>query len=77
MELYYYGANAVTIENEQDTEHIYVTCDNPIFYSSLLRYLTNLHRSTGAEIHLPPEISIVAQQTGFDTLLKKNLVAAV
>jgi len=77
VELFYFGANAITIENEQDTEHIYVHCDNPFYYASLLRYLTNAYRNTGAEIHLPPEISSVAETTGFDRLLGQSGVATV
>lgn len=68
MELYYSGADAITIKNEGDTKDIFVFCRNPIFYASLLRYLTLLHRTTGAEIHLPKEIFEAAEATGFDKL---------
>ena len=72
VELFYSGLESVTIIDDKDSEHIYVHCPNSVYYSSLLRYLTNKHKLTGAEIHLPPEIADAAADTGFDELFKKK-----
>lgn len=69
MELFYAGLGKEIVTNERDTEHIYVSCENPHFYATLLRHLVLLKRETGAVVHLPPEIADIAEKTGFDVLL--------